>query len=76
MQGYVFAAKQLAARCALRLGKPDKVRKLEAEAKALAARFEEAFWCEELGTYALALDGAKRPARCARRMPASFCSAE
>ncbi|WFU38739.1 amylo-alpha-1,6-glucosidase [Bradyrhizobium sp. CB82] len=63
VQGYVFAAKQLAARCALRLGKPDKVRKLEAEAKALAARFEEAFWCEELGTYAIALDGAKRPCK-------------
>ncbi|MGY8661972.1 amylo-alpha-1,6-glucosidase [Bradyrhizobium sp. UFLA05-109] len=63
VQGYVFAAKQLAARCALRLGKPDIVRKLEAEAKALAARFEDAFWCEELGTYALALDGAKRPCK-------------
>ncbi|MGV7214543.1 amylo-alpha-1,6-glucosidase [Bradyrhizobium sp. UFLA05-112] len=63
VQGYVFAAKQLAARCALRLGKPDKVRKLEAETKALAARFEDAFWCEELGTYALALDGAKRPCK-------------
>jgi glycogen debranching enzyme len=63
VQGYVFAAKQLAARCALRLGKPDKVRKLVAEAKALAARFEDAFWCEELGTYALALDGAKRPCK-------------
>ena len=63
VQGYVFAAKQLAARCALRLGKPDKVRKLEAEAKTLAARFEDAFWCEELGTYALALDGAKRPCK-------------
>ena len=29
----------------------------------LAERFEEAFWCEELGTYALALDGAKQPCR-------------
>ncbi|MGL1659452.1 hypothetical protein ACSTH1_23400, partial [Vibrio parahaemolyticus] len=27
------------------------------------ARFEEAFWCEELGTYAVALDGAKQPCR-------------
>ena len=35
--------------------------KLEAEAEQLAERFEEAFWCEELGTYALALDGAKQP---------------
>ena len=28
-----------------------------------AGNFEEAFWCEDLGTYALALDGAKRPCR-------------
>ncbi|MGY4297554.1 glycogen debranching enzyme [Bradyrhizobium sp. i1.4.4] len=63
VQGYVFAAKQLAARCALRLGKPDLAKKLETEAKALAERFEKAFWCEELGTYALALDGKKRPCK-------------
>jgi glycogen debranching enzyme len=63
VQGYVFAAKQLAARCASRLGKIEMARKLEAEAQLLAERFEEAFWCEELGTYALALDGAKQPCR-------------
>ena len=63
VQGYVFAAKRLAARCAWRLGRLDMVRKLEAEAKQLAERFEAAFWCEELGTYALALDGAKAPCR-------------
>jgi glycogen debranching enzyme len=63
VQGYVFAAKQLAARCAARLGKIDMARKLEAEAQRLAERFEEAFWCDELGTYALALDGAKQPCR-------------
>jgi glycogen debranching enzyme len=60
VQGYVFAAKQLAARCAARLGKSDTAQRLKAEASLLAKRFEEAFWCEELGTYALALDGAKR----------------
>jgi glycogen debranching enzyme len=63
VQGYVFAGKELAARCALRLGQNDKARKLQAEATQLAERFEEAFWCEELGTYALALDGDKRPCR-------------
>jgi glycogen debranching enzyme len=63
VQGYVFAGKQLAARCALRLGTADQARKLMAEAQRLAERFEEAFWCEELGTYALALDGAKQPCR-------------
>ena len=31
--------------------------------KTCARRFEEAFWCEEIGTYALALDGAKRPCK-------------
>jgi len=38
-------------------------RKLDAEAKLLAERFEEAFWCDDLGTYALALDGAKEQCR-------------
>ena len=63
VQGYVFAGKQLAARCASRLGRDDRARELEAEARRLAERFEEAFWCDELGTYALALDGAKKPCR-------------
>jgi glycogen debranching enzyme len=63
VQGYVFAGKMLAARCAARLGRRELAQKLEAEATDLAARFEKAFWCEELGTYALALDGAKAPCR-------------
>jgi glycogen debranching enzyme len=63
VQGYVFAGKRLAARCAERLGKSEMARKLDAEAKLLAERFEEAFWCDELGTYALALDGAKERCR-------------
>ena len=63
VQGYVFAGKRLAARCAMRLGKAEQARALEAEASLLAERFEQAFWCEELGTYALALDGAKQPCR-------------
>src|SRR5712672_3372114 len=63
VQGYVFAGKRLAARCARRLGKIDLAARLETEALSLAERFEDAFWCEELGTYALALDGAKRPCK-------------
>jgi glycogen debranching enzyme len=63
VQGYVFAGKRLAARCAARLGKRDRARKLEAEAKLLAERFEQTFWCDDLGTYALALDGAKEPCK-------------
>ena len=37
--------------------------KLEADAQRLAERFEAAFWCDELQSYALALDGAKEPCR-------------
>src|SRR6266853_2283724 len=63
VQAYVFAGKHLASRGALRLGLVDRARQLEADAQQLAERFEEAFWCDELGTYALALDGAKQPCR-------------
>ncbi len=63
VQGYVFAGKRLAARCARRLGMIDISARLESEALLLAERFEEAFWCEGLGTYALALDGTKQPCR-------------
>jgi glycogen debranching enzyme len=61
VQGYVFAAKQVAARCALRLGHAGLAQRLEAEAARLAERFDAAFWCPEIETYALALDGAKQP---------------
>src|SRR5689334_4306657 len=63
VQGYVFAGKRLAARCARRLGLTEQASQLESQALQLAERFEKAFWCEELGTYALALDGAKRPCK-------------
>jgi glycogen debranching enzyme len=63
VQGYVFAAKQLAARCARSMGLVDRARALEADAERLAENFEAAFWCPEIGSYALALDGDKNPCR-------------
>ena len=51
----------LAARAARR--KPSARTSSKREASELAERFEAAFWCPELGTYALALDGAKQPCR-------------
>ena len=63
VQGYVFAGKRLAARCAMRLGMPERARQLYADARRLAERFEKSFWCDQLGTYALALDGIKQPCR-------------
>jgi glycogen debranching enzyme len=65
VQGYVFAAKQTAARWARRLGHMRTADRLEIEASRLATRFETAFWCPELESYALALDGAKEPCRVA-----------
>ena len=63
VQGYVYAAKQAAAAIATKLGKVQVAEDLLDEAAALKLRFHEAFWCEEIGTYALALDGRKQPCR-------------
>jgi glycogen debranching enzyme len=63
VQGYVYAAKRTLARCAEWLGKHEHAIALDDQASKLADQFERAFWCEELGTYALALDGRKRPCR-------------
>ena len=63
VQAYVYAAKAGLARVAQRLGELALGERLEREAHALRERFERAFWCEELGTFALALDADKRPCR-------------
>lgn len=63
VQGYVYAAKSEAARMAEALGRGDMAGRLRREAEALRHRFIKDFWCPELGAYALALDGAKRPCR-------------
>jgi glycogen debranching enzyme len=65
VQGYVYAAKKAAARMAAGLGKYERADHLEEQAHDLRNRFEEAFWCEDLGMYAIALDGRKR--RCCVR---------
>jgi glycogen debranching enzyme len=61
VQGYVFEAKRQGARLAALLGFEDRARVLAAQAKELRDRFERAFWCDDRATYALALDGRKRP---------------
>ena len=63
VQGYAYAARRAAAEVARRLGHDTDAAALDAAAAALRERFEAAFWCEEIGTYAVALDGAKRPCR-------------
>jgi glycogen debranching enzyme len=63
VQGYVFAAKTEAAKLAHRLGEYDLEAKLRTEAQVLRKKFDSAFWCEDIGTFALALDGSKTPCR-------------
>jgi glycogen debranching enzyme len=61
VQAYVFAARRAAARMARALGEPGEDH--ERQAEALRQRFEDRFWLDDLGCYALALDGAKQPCR-------------
>jgi glycogen debranching enzyme len=63
VQGYVYAAKHHAAQLARALGDESMAASLDEAAEQLRQNFEAAFWCEELSTYAIALDGAKRPCR-------------
>ena len=63
VQGYVYAAKMAAAKIYAAWGDSQRQRSLENEATELQYRFEEAFWCDEISTYALALDGHKKPCR-------------
>jgi len=63
VQGYVFAAKRRAAQLALALGHTEQSRRFLKEADTLRTQFERRFWCNDLSSYALALDGFKQPCR-------------
>jgi glycogen debranching enzyme len=65
VQAYVYEAKHMAAELATALGEPEQAASLRAQATALQRRFQAQFWCEELGTYAIALDGHKQACRVA-----------
>jgi glycogen debranching enzyme len=61
VQAYVVAAKRAAAEIALAIGDTEMGSKLAAEADHLKDNIDSRFWSRSLGTYFLALDGAKRP---------------
>ena len=63
IQGYAYAAWNGAARLATARGDQKQAKRWAGRAAAIQERFERAFWCEDLGTYALALDGKKQPCR-------------
>jgi glycogen debranching enzyme len=60
LQGYVYEAWTRMAEVCVELGKLDRAKELRAKAAALMERFDRAFWDEEAGFYAFALDGDKK----------------
>lgn len=63
VQAYVYAAKRAAADLAFARGDSGLAYELQRQAQELREQFERDFWCEDLDTYVLALDGDKRPCR-------------
>ena len=62
VQGYVYDAKLRIAEIAREIWQDDALaERLESDAAELRRRFDEAFWLEEQGFYALGLDHEKRP---------------
>ena len=62
VQGYVYDAKRRMAVLARVRGEGDLAARLDRDADLLRDRFEAAFWSDDLGFYAMALDGSKRRA--------------
>ena len=63
VQGYAYAARCAMAKLAARLGHTALAEQQAARATSLRDQFDQQFWCDDIGTYALALDGNKRPCK-------------
>ncbi|RFB88673.1 amylo-alpha-1,6-glucosidase [Rhizobium leguminosarum bv. trifolii] len=63
VQAYVYGAWQAAAEIFRRIDQPERATNFLAKAEGLRRAFDTQFFDEEIGTYVLALDGAKRPCR-------------
>jgi glycogen debranching enzyme len=63
IQGYAYQAWHGAATLARALGHLKEHRDWRARALRLRSRFDDAFWCDDISTFALALDGTKQPCR-------------
>ncbi len=61
VQGYAYEAWQAAARLAMLHGNSDQALQYTEKATRLRQAFEDRFWCDQLDSYVLALDGAKQP---------------
>ena len=63
LQGYVFDAKLRTAEAFESQDRHELAAKLRKEAANLQKQFEEQFWCDDIGYYAYALDGDKKPVK-------------
>jgi glycogen debranching enzyme len=63
VQGYVYGAKLGIAAVADAIGLTDLGTRLRREAEVLRERFDTMFWCDDIESYALALDRHKQPCR-------------
>jgi glycogen debranching enzyme len=63
VQAYVYAAKNGIASVAADMGHKDLADQLRVQAADLRAKFQSMFWSDELGMFALALDGEKKQCR-------------
>lgn len=61
VQAYSYGAHRAMAALLRRFGRHDQADPLLAQADRLRQRFHAAFWCESIGTYAMAIDGAGEP---------------
>ncbi len=61
VQGYAYAAYGAAAHFYADLGDAEQATRWRERADKLKAEFHQAFWLDDLSTYAMALDGDKRP---------------
>ena len=74
VQGYAYAAWQNGAATLVRhYGLPEQSKNLQMQAELLRERFENAFWIDELSTYAVALMGTSALAVCGRPTPDNVC---
>lgn len=72
VQSYAFSAWRQGALLERRFGNKETALEWEARAQRIADQFHQAFWCDSLGTYAIALDGGKLPC-CVRSSNAGQC---
>lgn len=63
VQGYAYAAFHAAASFCEALGEAGRADALRSRARRLAEAFDARFWLDDLGTYAMALDGTQAPLR-------------